>query len=101
LDVRTFSPLQSTKLTILFANSFGDAHLRAVWRISLGLGFIPAMAVFLWRLRMEEPTRYRRDSMKHAKVPYLLILRRYWLRLAAISLTWFIYDFITYVQHRK
>ncbi|EIW57370.1 metabolite transporter [Trametes versicolor FP-101664 SS1] len=75
---------------------FGENHLRAVFRISLGLGVIPALAVLLWRLRMEEPTRYKKDSMARAKVPYMLIIRRYWVSLAAISATWFIYDFITY-----
>jgi hypothetical protein len=74
---------------------FGEHHLRAVWRISLGLGFVPAMAVFLWRLRMQEPTRFKRDAIRR-NVPYWLILKRYWLQLAAISTTWFIYDWITY-----
>ncbi|KAI0661552.1 metabolite transporter [Cubamyces menziesii] len=75
---------------------FGENHLRAVWRLSLGLGVVPALAVFVWRLRMEEPTRFKKDSMARAKVPYMLIIRRYWVSLAAISTTWFIYDFITY-----
>jgi MFS family permease len=75
---------------------FGPNHLRAVWRVSVGLGIIPAAAVFLWRLKMQEPTRFKKDSMKNAKIPYGLIIRRYWPGLAALSLTWFIYDFITY-----
>ncbi|KZP00429.1 MFS general substrate transporter [Calocera viscosa TUFC12733] len=75
---------------------FGMNHLRAIWRISLGLGIVPAGAVFLWRLRMVESARYARDSMKHAKMPYGLFLRKYWRNLLAICLTWFIYDFITY-----
>ncbi|THH08367.1 hypothetical protein EW146_g9014 [Bondarzewia mesenterica] len=75
---------------------FGPNHLRAVWRLSLGLGVVPAVAVFIWRLKMEEPTRFRKDSMKNAKIPYLLIIKRYWKSLAAISATWFIYDFIVY-----
>ncbi len=54
--------------------SFGENHLRIVWRGSLGLGVI-----------------------QYAKIPYMLILRRYGVSLAAISITWFIYDFITYV----
>ncbi|KAG8745140.1 hypothetical protein FRC10_008752 [Ceratobasidium sp. 414] len=83
-----------TPLVLLWI--FGENHLRAVWRGSLGLGVIPALAVLLWRLRMTEPTRYQRDSMRNAKVPYWLIFKRYWVGLAAISLTWFIYDFITY-----
>ncbi|CAE6470669.1 unnamed protein product [Rhizoctonia solani] len=83
-----------TPLVLLWI--FGENHLRAVWRGSLGLGTIPALAVLVWRLRMSEPTRYRQDSMRNAKTPYLLIVRRYWKSLAAISITWFIYDFITY-----
>ena len=67
---------------------FGENHLRAVWRLSLGLGTIPALAVLIWRLRMEEPSRYKRDSMKNVKIPYLLILKRYWVRLLGISFTW-------------
>lgn len=75
---------------------FRDDHLRAVWRLSLGLGIIPCAAVFLWRLRMEEPTRYKKDSMKNVKIPYGLIIRRYWKSLFGICLSWFVYDFITY-----
>jgi MFS family permease len=75
---------------------FGDNHLRAVWRLSLGLGVVPALAVFIWRLNMDEPARFKRDSMKNARIPYMLVFRRYGVRLAAISVTWFIYDFITY-----
>jgi len=75
---------------------FGPNHLRAVWRGSLFLGTFPAIGVFFWRLRMVEPERYRKDSMKRAKIPYLLILKRYGGSLAAISFTWFLYDFIVY-----
>ncbi|KAJ8589545.1 MFS general substrate transporter [Rhizopogon salebrosus TDB-379] len=75
---------------------FGNDHLRAVWRLSLGLGMIPAVAVFFWRLRMEEPTRYKRDSMRNIRIPYGLVIKRYWRDLLGISLVWFIYDFITY-----
>ncbi|KAG6331725.1 hypothetical protein ID866_7362, partial [Astraeus odoratus] len=75
---------------------FGPNHLRAVWRISLGLGVVPATAVFLWRLRMEDPDCYKKNSMKNARIPYRLVLRRYWKSLLGLSLVWFIYDFISY-----
>jgi len=75
---------------------FGNKHLRAVWRISLGLGVIPALAVLLWRLNMRNPTHYRKSSMRDTRIPYWLVIKRYWVSLTAISLTWFIYDFITY-----
>ena len=76
--------------------SFGPNHLRAVWRLSLGLGVVPALAVLIWRINMDEPERFKRDSMRDAKIPYWLIIKRYWVGLAAISLSWFLYDFIVY-----
>lgn len=97
---------------------FGTNHLRVVWRLSLGLGVIPAMAVFIWRLsrhlrvlvtsslftssfsEMENPEAYKRSSMKHAKVPYLLIFKRYWRSLIAVSAAWFLYDIIVLVANR-
>ena len=85
-----FFPLNST------LSSCGENHLRAAWRISLGLGVIPALAVFIWRLRMEEPTRFKRDSMLRTRIPYWLVLKRYWVGLTGISVAWFLYDFIVY-----
>jgi MFS family permease len=75
---------------------FGNDHLRAVWRLSLGLGVVPALLVFIWRLNMDEPERFKKDSMKRARIPYMLILRRYGVSLAALSFVWFLYDFIVY-----
>lgn len=37
---------------------------------------------------MEEPDRYKRDSMRDTKIPYLLVLKRYWVSLLAISFVW-------------
>ncbi len=77
---------------------FGNNHLRAVWRLSLGLGVIPALAVLIWRLNMQNPSHYRKNSMRDTRIPFSI--RRYWVNLLAISLTWFIYDFITCVCFR-
>ncbi|KAF9063077.1 major facilitator superfamily domain-containing protein [Rhodocollybia butyracea] len=74
---------------------FGNNHLRAVWRMSLGLGFVPAMLVFIWRLSMEEPDSYKKSSMKksqnslHACYSSLLVISR-------CHFGNMIYDFITY-----
>ena len=81
----------------LTLHRFGNDHLRAVWRLSLGLGVIPALAVLIWRLKMQNPSHYRKNSMRDTQIPYWLVIRRYWVSLLAISLTWFIYDFITCV----
>ncbi|KAK7032810.1 MFS Git1p-related glycerophosphoinositol [Favolaschia claudopus] len=66
----------------------GPNHLRAAWRLSLGLGFFPAIAVFAWRWSMDEPELYKKSSMKSVKIPYMLVLRKYGVQLAAVSVTW-------------
>lgn len=86
--------------SLLGLHRFGNDHLRAVWRLSLGLGVFPALAVLIWRLNMQNPSHYRKHSMRDTRIPYLLIIRRYWVNLLAISFTWFIYDFITCVCFR-
>src|SRR5438105_15553495 len=72
-------------------------HLRAVWRISLGLGAIPPLSVFYFRLKMKEGDRYAKDGMRHVKIPYWLVIKKYWSRLLPVSLIWFIYDFSAYI----
>lgn len=86
--------------SLLGLHRFGNNHLRAVWRLSLGLGVVPALAVLIWRLKMQNPSHYRKNSMRDTRIPYWLVIKRYWVNLLAISLTWFIYDFITCVYFR-
>ncbi|BGP57787.1 glycerophosphoinositol permease [Rhodotorula sphaerocarpa] len=75
---------------------FGDKNLEPVWRLTFGLGIVPAALVLLWRLRMpREPEHYRQSALKR-NVPYFLIVKRYWRSLLGVSLCWFIYDFIVY-----
>ena len=45
---------------------------------------------------MKEGDRYTRDSMRHIKIPYRLVLKRYWTRIIPVSIIWFIYDFSVY-----
>ncbi|TGO34634.1 hypothetical protein BHYA_0188g00010 [Botrytis hyacinthi] len=73
-----------------------EDHLRAAWRISLGLGVIPPLLLFYLRLKLKEPEEFQRESMKNAKIPYGLVIKYYWFRLLIVSLIWFIYDFSTY-----
>lgn len=71
-------------------------HLHAVWRISLGLGAIPPLSVFYFRLKMKDGERYAKDGMRYAKIPYLLVIKKYGGRLVTVSIIWFIYDFSAY-----
>lgn len=69
-----------------------NGHLDTIWRTSLGIGLVFPLVLFVLRLRIKEPAAATRNSMRHAKTPYLLALRFYGLRLFVVSLIWFIYD---------
>ncbi|KAG8532887.1 uncharacterized protein KY384_002765 [Bacidia gigantensis] len=73
-----------------------ENHLRAAWRICLGLGVIPPLSLLYLRLKLNEPEEFNRESMKNTRTPWLLVLKFYWFRLAVVSLIWFIYDFSAY-----
>ena len=73
-----------------------ENHLRAAWRISLGLGVIPPLSLLYLRIKLKEPEEFNRESMKNTKFPWWLIIKFYWFRLMIVSLIWFIYDFSSY-----
>jgi len=73
-----------------------EDHLRAAWRICLGLGVIPPLSLLYLRGKLGEPEAYKRESMANTRTPWLLVVKFYWFRLAVVSLIWFIYDFSAY-----
>lgn len=77
-------------VALIMFQIFGKNHLEWVWRMTLGLGAIPPLVVFFFRTKMSETSAYKRGAIKR-NVPWLLILRKYWLRLTAVCLAWFIY----------
>ncbi|KIY51451.1 MFS general substrate transporter [Fistulina hepatica ATCC 64428] len=69
------------------------------WRLTLGLGAVAPLFVLFFRLRMSEPARFRQSTMKRMNIsdyPWWLIFKRYWPRVLAIAVVWWIYDWIAY-----
>lgn len=58
----------------------------------LGIGCVFPLILFFMRLFVKEPEEFARNSMRHTRTPYLLVLRFYGFRLLIVSLIWFIYD---------
>ncbi|KAF2453840.1 major facilitator superfamily domain-containing protein [Lineolata rhizophorae] len=73
-----------------------EDHLRAAWRVCLGLGVVPPLSLLYLRIKLQEPEAYKRETMAHAQTPWLLCAKLYWFRLAVVSLIWFVYDFSAY-----
>ncbi|KAI5958720.1 GIT3 [Candida pseudojiufengensis] len=78
---------------------FTERHLRALWRLTIGLGVIPPLLLFLIRLKMKDSKSFQKLNMKNVSFkdyPIWLIIKFYWFRLTIVSLIWFIYDFSAY-----
>jgi MFS family permease len=68
-----------------------ERHLRAAWRICLGIGIIPPLSLLWLRYKLNEPEEFNRERMN--KYPYWLILK-YVLRLTFFFKK-YIYIYIT------
>ena len=44
-------------------------HLRAAWRISLGLGVVPPLLLLYLRIKLQEPEEFKRYSSVHLSMP--------------------------------
>ncbi|EPS42795.1 hypothetical protein H072_3152 [Dactylellina haptotyla CBS 200.50] len=75
---------------------FGMNRLEVVWRVSLALGVIPPLSIIYLRTKLKEPEQYKRETMRDTKTPWLLVFKFYWVKLAILSIIWFIYDFSAY-----
>ncbi|KAL7622313.1 glycerophosphoinositol permease [Parahypoxylon ruwenzoriense] len=62
-----------------------NIYYSTIWRTSLGIGVVFPLVLFILRLKLKEPEEFSRNSMKHAKTPYSLVLRYYGFRLLIFS----------------
>ena len=103
----------ATLCAMIVTLACGDNHLRAAWRICLGLAVIPPLSLLYLRIKLKEPESFSRNKMN--SYPWWLVLRFYGFRLCIVSLIWsvtsrivrpwytlyltenrFIYDFSSY-----
>ncbi|KKK24828.1 hypothetical protein AOCH_000255 [Aspergillus ochraceoroseus] len=84
---------------------FTENHLRAAWRVALGLGVIPPLSLLYLRLRLKEPEEFNRErftgSAWYVFSREVSWLHEWWNLLTlgpelVVSFIWFIYDFSAY-----
>lgn len=63
----------STLVPMILVLIFTENHLRAVWRLALGLGMIPPLSLLWLRYKLKEPEEFNRERMH--KYPYKLIVK--------------------------
>ncbi|KAJ6030998.1 hypothetical protein N7540_001730 [Penicillium herquei] len=69
-------------------------HYEAVWRVSLAMGAIAPISIFWFRYRMVVSTAYKKSSMQKQRIPYWLVVKKYWRGLLGASACW--YNYISY-----
>lgn len=74
----------------------GEWALTRVWRLTLGLGAIPPLMLFVMRFFYKESESFSKNRFKRVKIPYWRVFKFYWFRLSIISSIWLIYDFSAY-----
>ena len=82
-------------VALIVLAAYDERTSSGVWRVCFGLGFVLPAILLFFRLRMIDSTQYRKHAMKK-KIPYGLVLKRYWKPMLGTSLAWFMYDFVTY-----
>ncbi|WBW72647.1 plasma membrane glycerophosphodiester transmembrane transporter [Schizosaccharomyces osmophilus] len=75
---------------------FGEHHLRAVWRMSIGLGCVIPLLLLAFRLPMKENGIFLKSRIPYTKIPWPVVIRLYGVRFAVICLVWFVYDLSAY-----
>ncbi|CDR46456.1 CYFA0S23e01156g1_1 [Cyberlindnera fabianii] len=74
----------------------GTDHLTPVWRVTLGIGAIPPISLFILRMFYKEGETFQKTRFKRVYPPYWAVIKFYWFRLLIVSLIWFIYDYSAY-----
>ncbi|WFD20541.1 hypothetical protein MCAP1_002788 [Malassezia caprae] len=92
--IASFVPLVLT--WIVFDQYGAKGNNQLIWRLTMGLGVVPCLFVLPFRFLIKQPQLYSKNMIPAFKIPYRLVLKKYWFRLLCISVVWFIYDFITY-----
>lgn len=72
-------------------------RLDVVWRLLLGLGALPGLAMFYWRCKMPETSHFERAAGKQ-RHSTLSTIRKNWKTLVGTAGTWFIFDITFYAN---
>lgn len=75
-------------VALIVLAAYNDRTSVGVWRICFGLGFVLPVTLFFFRFRMIDSSQYRKHAMKK-KIPYWLVIKRYWKPMLGCSLSWF------------
>ncbi|EIN14188.1 MFS Git1p-like glycerophosphoinositol permease [Punctularia strigosozonata HHB-11173 SS5] len=93
--VLSFGGPLAVSVFLIVLSAAGEDHLSTVWRVCFGIGILLPLSVLFFRLRMLSTKLYKHGAIKR-RVPYGLVIKRYWRELCGTCGAWFLYDFVTF-----
>lgn len=93
--VLSFGGPLAVSVFLIVLSSTHEKHLNIVWRVCFGIGILLPMTVLVFRLRMLSSKLYRKGAIK-SRMPFWLVIKRYWKALIGTCGAWFLYDFVTF-----
>jgi len=71
-------------------------NLEMAYHAIYSIATILPLFVVLFRLKMRDGLLFRRSNFKSRRIPWILVVRKYWLRLLGTSSAFFLYDFVNF-----
>lgn len=68
-----FGTVLSSFVPMILMLIFTEKHMRAAWRVALGLGAVPPLSLLYLRVKLKEPKEFKRNRMN--KFPLWLIIK--------------------------
>lgn len=93
--VLSFGGPLAVSVFLIVISAAGEDHLNTVWRVCFGIGIALPLTVFYFRIKMLSSVLYKQGAIKR-RVPYGLVIKRYWKALIGTCGAWFLYDFVTF-----
>ncbi|GJE94428.1 MFS Git1p-like glycerophosphoinositol permease [Phanerochaete sordida] len=93
--VLSFGGPLAVSVFLIVLSAAGEDHLNTVWRVCFGIGILLPLTVFYFRMKMLSSMLYKKGAIKR-RVPYGLVIKRYWRALIGTCGAWFLYDFVTF-----
>ncbi|KAF2722658.1 MFS general substrate transporter [Polychaeton citri CBS 116435] len=71
-------------------------NLKVAYHAMYSIGIFLPLLVILFRVRMQDGRLFERSNFQKRRIPWTLLLRKYWLRIIGTASAFFLYDFVNF-----
>lgn len=82
-------------IVFLIVQAIWKDNYNGTWRTLFAIGAFIPLSIFYFRWRLDHSQSYKENAIKK-KVPYVLVMKKYWKPFAGTAGMWFLMDMILY-----